>query len=121
MIQPYLKSIFRYQILITVVTTVAFAIATTRYNQVLSFLLGSTIMTLNFYSLGLIWKRVFEKKPVAITLGLIITKYTVLALLLFYAIKKWQIELIPLVVGLSTMMGSFLLLALEIYLSEKKK
>ncbi len=114
-----LNKVFWIQGLVTLTSAVLLIILSPQ--SVPPFLAGAGLITLNFYLLSLMWRRVFDKKPVAITGGLIITKYTVLGLLLFVFVKKWGFQMAPLLAGLTTMLGSFIILGLQTIISEKIK
>ncbi len=98
------------------------ALILTRFSahSVIPFLAGSAFMALNFLLLGLFWKRVFDKKPVAMTLVLVITKYSSLGVILFLLVNKWSHQLAPLIAGTTTLLGSFLILALRLSILEMK-
>lgn len=88
--------------------------------QALSFLVGVLIITLNFYLLNMVWQRVFDKKSVATTMLLIITKYAALAILLYVFVSKVSNHLVAFFAGITTIVASLMILALQIYLKEKK-
>jgi hypothetical protein len=80
-------------------------------SQILPFLAGASLISLNFALLGALWHRILEKKPVAMTLGLVVIKYAILGTVLFIFIKEWQLPLLPLFAGLSTLGVSFIITA----------
>lgn len=117
-IQRHVKRIFTYQLTITAVTAAALFLYAPQ--QAVLFVCGALVISLNFFALYILWKRVFDKKPVALTLGLIITKYAVLLIILYVIVMKWSQQLPAFLVGLSTIIASFLLLAVNIAITEKK-
>jgi hypothetical protein len=80
-------------------------------SQSLPFLAGAALISLNFALLGALWHRILEKKPVAMTLGLVVIKYAILGTVLFIFIKEWKLPLVPLSAGLSTLGVSFIITA----------
>jgi len=112
---------FVYKIQVFLAVVVGTILAVIAPHQVLPFVVGVAIITLNFYLLTSMWKRVFDKKPVATTLLLIITKYTVLGVLLFVFVRNWSSHLAPFLAGVTSIVGSFLILAFKTLLSEKNK
>jgi CHASE2 domain-containing sensor protein len=82
-------------------------------SEFLPFLGGVCLISVNFALLGLLWHRVLEKKPVAITIGLVVIKYAILAAVLYVLVKEWKLPLLPLFAGLTTIGVSFVLAALQ--------
>ncbi|MBK9293701.1 MAG: hypothetical protein IPM57_04535 [Oligoflexia bacterium] len=117
-IQRQMDKVFRYQVLLTIVMVIVLLIYAPQHT--LPFLFGSAIVSLNFFALFILWKRVFEKKSVALTLALIITKYAALGVILYFCVKKYSQHLPAFFVGLTTIIASLLLLALNIAITEKK-
>ena len=82
-------------------------------HQVPSFLAGGALSAINFALLAWLWKRILDKKPVATSSIIIVTKYAILGGLLYVFVRKWNLQIIPLLVGLSTLVASLLIVALN--------
>lgn len=93
----------------------------TSSKEAFAFLAGVIVITLNFYMLATVWKRFFDKKPVATTALLIITKYAVLGILIYAFVNNVNIKLVPFFAGITTIIGAFLIVGLQTYLKEKKQ
>jgi hypothetical protein len=70
--------------------------------QLPAFLAGSGLITLNFVLLAAVWKRILDKKAVARTIVIVVFKYAILGVLLYYFVRVLKLPVIPLFVGLST-------------------
>ncbi len=84
-----------------------------------SFLTGWALSTINFLLLNFFWRRVFEKKHIAMTLLLVITKYAGLAALLYLLVNSNWVHLGGLLFGISTLLLSIITVALLVYIREK--
>jgi hypothetical protein len=84
------------------------------------FLAGAALISVNFFLLALLWFRVLEKKTVAFTIGLVVIKYAILAVVLYVFIKEWNLPLLPLFMGLTTAGVSFVLYAVLGHMTQNK-
>jgi hypothetical protein len=112
---PSLKRIFKIQGALTGVCAIALALVDR--TQIFPFLAGACLITLNFALLALLWRRILGKKPVAMTIGLLVIKYAILGALLYYFIKEMKLPLVPLFVGMATLVGSFVITGLQTAIS----
>lgn len=106
-----LKSIYLTHLAITVTT--ALGIFLTVPPQLLAYLAGSALSAFNFFLLAQLWKGVLNKKPVASSVIIIVTKYAILGTLLYVFVRHWNLQIIPLLVGLSTIVVSLVVVALK--------
>jgi hypothetical protein len=74
---------------------------------------GAALITINFALLAAFWQRFMDKKPVATTLGIIVIKYAILGVLLYVFVKELKLPLLPLFAGVSTLGGTFIIVALQ--------
>jgi hypothetical protein len=89
-------------------------------SQVFPFFAGGVVSFINFFLLAQLWKGILDKKSVATSLVIIVTKYAILGVLLYVFVKKWNLSLIPLVAGLSTLGASILLVVMQYKFAENK-
>jgi hypothetical protein len=76
----------------------------------LPFAIGWGIGIVNFLLLGLVWRRVLDKKPVATTLGLIVIKYSILIGVLHTVVTRWKVPLPFMFMGFGAIVLGFLAL-----------
>lgn len=112
-----LKGIYQSQLGLTIVGGVLYSYLMPL--RTISFLLGCFVITANLFLLNLLWSRVLSKKPIAFTLGLVITKYAGLGLILYVLASAKSVHLASLLVGVSTLIVSVLLFALRLRFREK--
>ncbi|MDZ4677286.1 MAG: ATP synthase subunit I [Oligoflexia bacterium] len=115
---PSLKGVFKTQALMVAVCGIILFFVDA--SQIFGFLAGAFLITLNFALLSLLWRRILDKKPVAITIGILVTKYAILGLLLYYYIMELKLSLVPLFVGIASLVGSFLITGLQTAISDKR-
>jgi hypothetical protein len=77
--------------------------------DIIPFADGAGLITINFALLTWFWKRIFEKKPVALTFGLVVFKYAILAMVLYIFVRESNLPLTPLLGGLATLAISLLM------------
>jgi len=82
--------------------------------DVYPFLCGAALISLNFVLLGQVWRGIFEKKSVAMTISLVVIKYAILVIVLYIFVKEWMLPMLPLFAGLATMAASFLISTVRI-------
>lgn len=111
------KSIFLTQCLLGILSAIGIAIVAA--HQLPAFLAGFAVVTLQFYLLYVVWKRVFDKKPVALTVVLIITKYAVLGVLIYIMAKQGTSQLYGFLAGVTTLPACFVITALRVHLKKK--
>jgi hypothetical protein len=90
-------------------------------NSLAPFAMGFAVAFLNFWLLGLIWRRVLDKKPVATTLGLIVIKYSFLIGLLYLLVTQLKASVLPLLGGFATVVLGFLVLAFQQLVVQKSE
>ena len=96
------------------VTAVVFsALAFFHYPFLVAFLAGSALITVNFALLALLWNRLFEKKPIATTVIIVVFKYSFLVGFLYFCVSKMHMPVTPLVAGVGTLAGTFLVIAVK--------
>lgn len=105
-----IRPIFVAQTAIVVVCTILLMIMAP--NQVMGFVAGSLLMTINFGLLTLLWSRMFGKKAVATTFVIVVFKYAILGMLLYFFVRVLKLPLVALFAGISTLFGSIVLAAL---------
>jgi hypothetical protein len=92
----------------------------TSRGQTAAFLCGGALSAINFLLLSRLWISVLDKKPVATSLLIIVTKYAILGGLLYVFIRKLKLQAIPLVTGLSTLVAAILMSVLQKNVSERR-
>jgi glycerol-3-phosphate acyltransferase PlsY len=80
-------------------------------SQALPFLAGAALISVNFWLLSLLWRRILGKNSVATTIGIVVIKYAILAVVLYLFVKEWKLPLMPLFMGLTTLAASFVIAA----------
>lgn len=100
-----LKALFTLQILISLIFSgiIVFAVGKT---EGISFFTGATFATINTLFLVFIVSRLFRKKSVALSFILIIFKYTIFGLSLYYLVTSKYLMVSWFVVGLSILLPS---------------
>jgi ATP synthase I subunit len=112
-------SLRRLSLIQGIVTLVSAGILTViDKNQTYPFLCGAALATLNFVLLTWLWRFILDKKPVAITLGLVVIKYAILAVVLYVFVKEWNLPLLPLFAGIATLGASFVITAVTQKINE---
>lgn len=86
-----------------------------------AFLAGAFLITLNFVLLAVFWKNILDKKHVAMTSGIIVFKYAILGILLYIFVKELKMPMLPFFAGVSTLGGSFVVVAIRVQFLEKKR
>ncbi len=109
-----LHNIYRTQAIIVILSALVIGVMQGP-SVLIPFLAGAAIITLNFALLQIIWSRMWDKKPVAITLVIIVFKYAVLGIILYYLTKGLEFKIVPLMVGIGTILGSFLAVAVQAF------
>ena len=116
---PNLKHIYTVQAaLVGVSSLLLFFVAR---DQLPAFVSGALMITMNFVFLVALWQGIMEKKPVARTLTLVVIKYAILGAVLYIFVKEFRLSLIPLMVGISTLGGTFVLVALQTHILNRSR
>ena len=89
--------------------------------QVDAFLWGAALITVNFSLLVWLWRRILGKKSVALTLGLVVIKYAILAIVLYVLVKDHGVQIVPLCAGMASLGASFLIFALTTAMDKQMK
>lgn len=87
----------------------------------LSYLTGSGVVFMNFVFLAIGWTLIFRKKLVALAGSLIVIKYAILGLLLYYVIHQPWLDLVWFAVGVASFMGAALNYAFAYASAENSK
>ena len=101
---PSLREIYLIQI--AVVLSCAGILFFVDKELLTGFLAGAAVMTINFALLAWLWHRIFSKKPIATTIGLVVIKYAVLGAFLYVFVSQMRVDIIPFFAGISTIGGS---------------
>ena len=102
-----IKKYIGIQVILTAVFYVLIALAAS-HKEALSFFVGAFFATLNVLYLIFIVNRLFKKKSIATSLVLILLKYSIFGVGLYYLITSQLLEMIWFVVGLSIILPSIL-------------
>ncbi len=84
---------------LTLIGSVALYVAF-NYQMALSYVASCLIMQLNIVALAWIWRIIFQKKSIALAVGLIIFKYSILAAILWKLSSVKWLEPVGFVLGL---------------------
>ena len=67
-----------------------------------SVVLGAALMAANWVLLIWSWHQIFLKKLIALGIGVIVIKYAILGLILYYVIASEQWDVVGFLIGIST-------------------
>jgi hypothetical protein len=104
-----LRKIFIIQLGLIALCTVVLILM--KSNTWPSFLSGAVFITVNFALGVLVWKRVWDKKPIAWTIILLVSKYAILISVLYLFVVRFELALVPLLTGVTTLGGSLIIAA----------
>jgi hypothetical protein len=64
-----------------------------RFDQLVAFMVGATLITLNLGLLAFAWKNILAKKLVALSVGVIVIKYAILGIIVFFVVnyEGWSV------------------------------
>lgn len=82
-----MKKVLFFQALISVLGASLLAIFAAPF-QTISFLVGSGLILLSFFLLGTGWALIFQKKLIALAVGIIVFKYAILGIIIFTIVKR---------------------------------
>ena len=108
------------QILITLIGTAALAVFGAPQHWI-SFLIGSGIMVLSFFLLGIGYGLIFKKKMIALAIGIIVFKYAILGIIIFTLAKLSWFNPLWFCIGVASFVLSAIFYALKESLIEGKE
>lgn len=82
-----MKKVLCLQALVTALGALLLAIFAAS-SQMVSFLVGSGLILLSFFLLGTGWALIFQKKLIALAVGIIVFKYAILGIIIFTIVKR---------------------------------
>lgn len=85
-----------------------------------SFAAGGLVIALSFFLLGIGWKLIFEKKLIALAIGIIVFKYAILGIIIFKLTKLSWFNTLWFALGVASFVLSALGYALKETLREGK-
>ncbi len=88
--------------------------------QAVAFLVGTTIALVNILLLYFSWKRILQKKSVALSVGVIVIKYATLGFIIYQMATKNLFLLEWVCVGIGTLLVSALATAVKVNRQEVK-
>ncbi|MGE5086751.1 MAG: hypothetical protein ACM3MG_10655 [Bacillota bacterium] len=82
-----MKKVLCFQVLVTALGALILGIFAAP-SQIVSFLVGSGLILLSFFLLGTGWALIFQKKLIALAVGIIVFKYAILGIIIFTIVKQ---------------------------------
>lgn len=107
-----LKSLVIHGTCMAVLVLLAATLGST--HQIISALLGSSLVGLNLFILAWGWHRIFFKKRVALAASVIVFKYAILVGIIYYVVTGQKADLIWFTGGLVSVAPSIIGLALTV-------
>ena len=98
-----MKKLSLIQIILTILGTLLLLLFKNQYDA-LSFFVGGLVIGLSFLSWGLAMGFIFQKKFVALSIGIIVFKYAILGVIIYHFVKQSWMQPFWLSAGVATMM-----------------
>jgi len=89
-------------------------------HQAYSFASGSILILLSFFLMGLAWGFIFQKKLIALSIGIIVFKYAILGIIIFTLVKQSWFDTLWFSLGVASLILSALVYGLQEALREGK-
>ncbi len=113
---PVIKTIFKdltfsmiklitYQLILTLILVgLSLSVNASNHLFILSLSLGSGWMLINWMILFWSWRQIFKKKLIALSIVIIVSKYAILGVFLFYIVSSSIFDIKGFLIGLSTIL-----------------
>lgn len=85
-----------------------------------SFAAGSLLILLSFFLMGLAWGFIFQKKLIALSIGIIVFKYAILGIIIFTLVKQTWFDTLWFSLGVASLILSAFVYGLKEALREGK-
>lgn len=74
--------------------------------------IGAGLILINFVVMGISWGQIFKKKYIALSILAIVSKYAILAAILYYLVKHLRVSLLWFSLGIGSFVMSAVIYAL---------
>ncbi len=82
--------------------------------------MGALFGLLNFNVILWAWSRIFIKKRIALALGVIVIKYAIVLLILYSFVIRYELDVLSLILGMTTMLTVTMAMALLVAQDKKE-
>ncbi|MBO9668291.1 MAG: hypothetical protein J7501_15935 [Bdellovibrio sp.] len=114
-----MKKVLCFQALVSALGVLLLAIFAAS-SQAVSFLVGSGLILLSFFLLGIGWSLIFKKKLIALAVGIIVFKYAILGIIIFTIVKRPWFDPLWFAMGVASFVLSAIFYAVMQSLDEAK-